>query len=122
MADIPQQPQTPFFSLPGGGNSRLLKFTVNCPACSQAYDISSLQIVGESDQSLLTHIACERCGTAVLTLIAVRPGGITATRMVTDLTPEEVPILEEQKVHEDDVLDFYSGLENGSLNPDLFKT
>lgn len=108
------------FSLPGGGNSRLLKFSVSCPVCEHTYDLQSLQIVGESDQSLLTHIVCARCGTAVLTLVAVRQGGVVATRTITDLTPEEVPLLEETNVHEDDVLDFYIQLEQNELQPHQF--
>ena len=122
MAHTPAQPHSPFGNFHGGGGNRLLKFTVNCPACEQIYDIGALRIVGESDQSLLTHIVCERCGTAVLTFIAAKQGGVTATRMVTDLTPDEVPMLEDQMVHEDDVLEFYTGLEDGTVSPSIVTT
>ncbi|MFA6512401.1 MAG: hypothetical protein WCV86_04745 [Patescibacteria group bacterium] len=109
-------PQSPLSNVPGG-NSRLLKFSVSCPVCEHAYDLQALRIVGESDQSLLTHIVCGRCSTAVLTLVAVKQSGVVATRTVIDLMPEEIPMLEDRHVHEDEILDFYSQLEEDTLRP-----
>lgn len=117
MAETPQVPQNPFHPLSGGGQNRLLKFSVNCPVCEQPYDLQGLRIIGESDQSLLTHIDCGNCGTAVLTLIAMKQGGVVALRMITDLTPEEVPLLDEHGIHEDEVLDFYMMLERDDITP-----
>lgn len=120
MPESPRHPAGPFASLPSGGQSRLLRFSVTCPVCEHAYDLQHLRIVGESDQSLLTHIQCLHCGTALLTLVAVKQGGVVAMRTVTDLTPEEVPMLDTASITEDDVLDFYTELESGDCTPERF--
>lgn len=100
-----QPPQVPF-------NNNILRFNVRCPICANMYDLQKLHILGEREQQVLAYIDCANCGTALISILSMTAGGMTAQGLVTDLTIEEVVDSEEwEKVSMNDVLDTHELLE-----------
>ncbi len=95
--------------------NHLAKLNVRCPNCSSLFDFQRLQILGERDQQVLTYIDCVVCGTSLLSILALTPGGMTAQGLVTDLVADEVPAVEQDHaLTHDDVLGLYSTLEKNT--------
>lgn len=95
--------------------SNLAKLNVRCPNCSNLFDFQRLQILGERDQQVLTYIDCVVCGTSLLSILSLTPGGMTAQGLVTDLIADEISLVEQDRVMtHDDVLNLYATLEKDS--------
>ncbi len=99
-------------ALPSNFNHNMLRLSVRCPSCANIYDWQRLRILGEQDQQLLAHIDCGVCGTALLSILTVNPNGLTAQGLVTDLSAEEVVMLEQdQPIGDDDLLSIHEQLD-----------
>lgn len=92
--------------------NNLAKLNVRCPNCSNLFDFQRLQILGEREQQVLTYIDCVVCGTSLLSILSLTPGGMTAQGLVTDLIVDEIPDIEnDAQLTHDDVLELYNTLE-----------
>lgn len=103
-------------ALPANFNHNLLRLSVRCPSCASVYDWQRLKILGERDQQLLAYIDCTTCGTALLSILSMQPSGLSAQGLVTDLSVEEILMLENfESLNPDDILDFHQLLENDQV-------
>lgn len=85
-----------------------------CPVCGTAYDFQKLNILAERDQTVLTHVVCANCSTAIISVFSLGRSGMTARGLVTDLTADEVGDIESgESVIDNDVIDFHAYLERG---------
>lgn len=92
--------------------NNLAKLNVRCPNCSSLFDFQRLNILGERDQQVLTYIDCAVCGTSLISILSLTPGGMTAQGLVTDLVADEIPAVEQDfPMSHDDVIQLYSTLE-----------
>ena len=85
-----------------------------CPVCGTAYDFQKLNILAERDQTVLTHVVCANCSTAIISVFSVGRAGMTARGLVTDLTADEVGDIESgDSITQNDIIDFHAYLERG---------
>lgn len=98
--------------LPNIPNQHTFRLNGRCPVCRAMYDFTRLKILGERDQKVLAYLECQMCGTAVLSILSLNPMGMSASGLVTDLTPEEVENFQTMRtVSGDDVLEVHEALE-----------
>ncbi|MBU1203265.1 Lar family restriction alleviation protein [Patescibacteria group bacterium] len=100
-------------------NLRLIK---NCPICSSEYRQPNIQVLDESEYSVLTYASCHSCGANLLTKFAGLPQGVIGNAILTDLSPQEVmdfALLDDMDA--DDVLDIQHLLSKKELINNLKK-
>jgi len=89
-------------------NFQQMKINGRCPVCQSMYDFAKLEVLGEKDHSLLLYMECTKCGASVISILSMKPNGMMAKAMVTDLSPEEVIKLgHEEAVSSDDALNMH---------------
>ena len=84
--------------------------------CRSAYDLSALEIISETETTLVAHYTCPSCQRQQV--IAAAIGGAVATTIQTDLMPHEAKkFLTSNNITCDDVLEIKQGIKksNGNL-------
>lgn len=100
-------------------NLRLIK---NCPICSSEYRQPNIQVLDESEYSVLTYATCHSCGANLLTKFAGLPQGVIGNAILTDLGPQEVlEFASADDMEADDVLAIQNLLSKKELITNLKK-
>ncbi|USN53818.1 MAG: hypothetical protein H6760_01455 [Candidatus Nomurabacteria bacterium] len=103
-------------------NNPLLRMNGRCPVCNSLYDVQQLRILAEKEQSILAHLECSNCSTAVLSYLQLSGMGLSNHALITDLTPDEVHdrMGSSPPISSDDIILFHSYLENEVKATDLY--
>lgn len=81
---------------------------VNCGVCGEKYRSGSARVVGNRNNSLVVHIHCDNCKSAMITIISKNPTGENTMTMgmLTDLDYNEaVRSMNMKAIDADEVLD-----------------
>lgn len=89
-----------------------LQLLRQCPLCQASYQTGDLTVIEDYDDVRLVHMTCGECASAVMAIVVVSPLGMSSVAVFTDLTAGDVSRLRSRDIfNQDDVLDFYSGMQ-----------
>lgn len=94
-----------------------------CDKCGRGYEVDDVEILQQTDYSVIIHFACPRCKARHLATF-IKPLGITSRVPVnTDLSVEELgKFAGKRSVSSNDVLDVHEGMKKSQLTvSDLLK-
>jgi hypothetical protein len=84
-----------------------------CPVCDAAQDALSLTPLRQDQERAVMHIACEKCGNAIIVFVMYNDVGTMTFGVLTDVYADEAHIVFGQSsVNYDDVLEVHHYLQN----------
>lgn len=66
-----------------------MHFVSRCPFCSAEYDLDGAKVIGEEEDATVVYVACSKCESSIVAMVAMTGLGIVSLGLVTDMTAED---------------------------------
>ncbi|HBK34235.1 TPA: hypothetical protein DEP34_01245 [Candidatus Uhrbacteria bacterium] len=93
----------------------------HCPVCQKHHQALHVRMLGSEEGTSLSHATCPSCQHSFLYVLKEQSEGTISVGMITDLLPDDVPHLLEDKVSLDDILALHAWLKHPSWKRDDWK-
>lgn len=93
-----------------------LKFFAKCPLCNKQYNPKEIKVIDKKEGLVVLYFVCSHCKSAIVSSITAGVLGIMAVSMITDLSAEEVDMINrEQIISSDDIIAIYNSFKDRSV-------